>query len=560
MRLKFVSLMLIIMLAGFFLLGTRGHSKASDHKLPVIEGKKAVATVNDEPISLEELNRAIAASHADRSHEEKAGRIDYSDIMERLINTRLIVLEARNMGLDELPEIKDALDTYSRQTLMEFLLEGYVKDIEADDEAVRQHYEPMVREWKIKAIRFKKEQDARQIQSQLEAGGNFDEVLQKAVEWGVGEADSQANYIKNKDLTEGVAEIVAQMKVGSTSPIISIGKRGFIIFKLEDIRLPAEEDPEAMAIAKRQALNQKRIETARAYYNELKKRNLKLDEALLEQLDFESKEPGFEKLLADRRILARFKGQKPITVGEFTRVVKDEFYHGVAQAIQSKRINKKKDDILEDLLQKRLLVKAALDQGLDRTEAYRRKVKEYEISLIFDNFISKVVAPDIKLDLKELQTYHAENAEKFASPVLLRIRSLVFGKRKDAVTAIDKLKKGTDFNWLGSNADGQLDQNTEGILKFDGKLVTLGSLSENVQKAVSGAKAGDFRLYEGPEGPFYVLYIYELFPAKVQPFEAVKQEIAKKVFDAKLKKALEHWADQLREYYPVKIYRADLEK
>jgi len=558
MKKKIVAFVLSLELLCFLFFGTHGLS--SDGKLPIIDGKKAVATVNEEPISLEDLNRAIAASHADRSRDEKAGQIDYSDIMQRLINTRLIVLEAKNMGLDELPEIKDALETYSRQTLMELLLEGYVKDIEADDEAVRQHYEPMVREWKIKAIRFKKEQDARQIHSQLEAGGDFDEILQKAVEWGVGEADRQANYIKNKDLTGGVAEIIAQMKIGSTSPIISIGKRGYIIFKLEDSRLPAAENQEAMAIARLQALNQKRVEAARDYYNALKKRNLKLDDALFDQLDFESKEPGFEKLLTDKRVLARFKGQKPLTVGEFTQTVKDEFYHGVSQAIKSKRINKKKSDILEDLLQKRLLVKAALDQGIDRTEAYRLKVKQHEISLIFDKFISKVVAPDIKLNLKDLQTYHAQNAEKFTSPVLLRIRSLAFGKRNDAVTAIDKLKKGTDFSWLGSNAEGQLDQNTEGILKFDGKLVTLSSLPEKVQKAVSGANSGEFRLYEGSEGPFYVLYVYELFPAKVEPFEAVKQEIAKKVFNDKLKKSVEHWADQLRAYYPVKIYRADLEK
>lgn len=557
---KPVSLILIIMLACFFLLGTQGHGNASDQKLPIIDGKKVVATVNDEPISLEELNRAVAASHAGRHPGEKAGQIDYSDIMQRLINTRLIVLEARNMGLDELPEIKNALDIYSRQTLMELLLKRYVKDIEADEEAVRQHYEPMVREWKIKAIRFKNEKNARQIYSQLEAGGNFDEVVQKAVEWGVGKADSQANYIKNKDLAEGVAEIVAQMKIGSTSPIISIGKKGYIIFKLEDVRLPAEEDHEAMVIAQRQALNQRRVEAARDYYGELKKRKVKLDQALFDQLDFESQVPGFEKLLSDGRILVRIKGQKPITVSEFAAAVEQKFYHGVKMAAENKRINSKKIDILEDMLEKRLLLKEALDQGIDKTDEYRQKVKEYEISLIFDKFISKVVTPDIKLNLKDLKAYHAKNAEQFTSPVLLRVRSLVFGKRKDAVTAIDKLKKGTDFNWMGSNAEGQLDQNTEGILKFDGQLVTLNSLPENVQKAVAGANAGDFRLYESPEGLFYVMYIYEVFPAKLQPFEAVKQEVAKKVFEDKLKKAIEHWADQLREYYPIKIYRADLKR
>jgi parvulin-like peptidyl-prolyl isomerase len=560
MRLKPVSSMLLILLLCFFLLADPGRGNAADRKLPIIDGQQAVATVNDEPISLEELNRAVAASHGARAGEAKAGRIDFSDIMQRLINTRLIVLEARNMGLDELPEIKDALDSYTKQALRDLLLEGYVKDITADAEDVAQRYQSMVREFKLRSIRLKKEADARQIEAQLKAGKDFDEVSQKAVEWGIGEADSQGQYVKSNDLTLPVAQLVEQMKVGSVSPVLSIGKKGFVVFKLEDIRYPADEDPEARAIARRQALNQKRVEAARQYYSDLKKKYVKLDETLLDRLDYESEKPGIEKLSADQSVLVRIKDDKPITVAELTAAVKAKFYHGVELAAKDKRINSQKSDILENMIEKRLLLKEALRQGIDKTEAYHQRVKEYETSLLFDAFLSKVIAPDVKLDLKDLKTYYDQNAEKYTSPRLLRIKSLVFGKRGDAVAALDKLKKGTDFNWLGSNAEGQVDPNARGILKFDGQLVTQDSLPEKVQKAVSGANAGDFRLYESPQGQFYVLYVYQVVPAKVQPFEEVRQEIAKKVFDEKLKKSVELWADQLKAYYPVKIYGADLQK
>jgi hypothetical protein len=552
-----LSVLIIMMLACFFLLETHGQGKASDQKLPVIDGKKAVATVNGEPISLEEFYRAIADSHAGRPRGEKAGRIDFSDIMQRLINTRLIVLEAKNMGLDELPEVKDALDAYAKQALRELLLEDYVKDIAPDDDDIEQRYKSMVREWKLKSLRINKEADARQIEAQLKAGRDFDEVLQKAVEWGIGEADSQGQYVKSKDLTLPVAQLVPQMEVGSISPVLSIGKKGFVVFKLEGIRYPVEEDLQARKIAWRQALNQKRVEAARQYYSDLKKKYVKLDETLFNGLDYESEKPGFEKLSTDKRVLARIKGEKPITVAEFTAAIEDKFYHGVKLAAENKRINSQKIDILESMLQKRLLLMEALKQGIDKTDEYRLRVRQQEISLIFNAFISKVVNPDIKLDLKDLKTYYAQNTEQYTSPQLLRIKSLVFGKRSDAVAAINKLKKGTDFNWLGSNAEGQVDPNAAGILKFDGQLITLSSLPQKVQKAVSGAHAGDFRLYESPQDFFYVLYIYQVVPSKLQPFEAVRQEIYITVYKDKQKKSIEHWADQLREYYPVKIYRTD---
>jgi hypothetical protein len=106
---KYMGFIIKILLIGFLLLESAGF--ASDQNLPVIDGKKAVASVNEEPISLQELNRAIASSHASRPQGQKAGRIEYSDIMRRLINTRLIVLEAKNMGLNELPEIQKLVDS-----------------------------------------------------------------------------------------------------------------------------------------------------------------------------------------------------------------------------------------------------------------------------------------------------------------------------------------------------------------------------------------------------------------------------------------------------------------
>ena len=543
-----------------FLLFSGARGVAADEKLPVIDGIQAVATVNAEPISLEELNRAIAASHANRPRGDKAGRIDYSAIMERLINTRLILLEARNMGLDELPEIRDAVDQYARETMMELLLKFHVEDIRADEEVVERLYKEAVKEWKLKSIRFKKESDAREVDSQLKAGADFDALVKKAVEWGTAEADVDGVYLKTQDLALPVAGIVSEMEVGSVSPVLSIGKKGFIIFKLEDIQYPEEIDPIARQQAQRQALDQKKVEAARNYYEELRQRYAKVDESLFAELDYESSQPGFDGLIQDKRVLVEIKGENPITVGDFSLAVKNEFYHGVELAIAAKRINKKKSTILENRLQRRLLLQEALRKGIDKTDEYRQKVKEYENSVIFGMFIKKAVAPDIKLTREELETHYKEHVEEYSDPEMMRIKSLVFDKRNNAVDAIDKLKKGTDFNWLGANAEGQVDPATKGLLKLEGKPVTARSLPENIKKALTGSRAGDFRLYESPESHFYVLYVFDIIPSRRKPFEAVREDIAKAVYREKTRQMVELWAAQLRDYYPVEIYRADLKK
>ena len=212
--------------------------------------------------------------------------------------------------------------------------------------------------------------------------------------------------------------------------------------------------------------------------------------------------PGFEALLKDKRVVAEIKGEEPITVGELTLSLKQTFYHGVEMAAQSKRLNSKKGQVFEEMLYKRVLRGEALRLGLDKTESYKNKVKEYENSVLFGAFINKAVVPDVKLKEEEVKAYYNEHIGEYTYPEMMRINSLVFGKRNDAEDTIEKLRKGTDFKWLSDNAEGQVDKNAKGVLIFEGNLLTTKDLPEGVQKAIHGARAGDFRLYESPEGLF----------------------------------------------------------
>jgi hypothetical protein len=525
--------------------------------LPIIDGKMTVATVNGEPITADEFNKAIEASHIQRSGKEKAGRIDYSSILDRLINTRLILLEARNMGLHELPEVRSATKEYSRETLMKQLLERQVEDVRVDEAEVEKVYRESTKEWKIKSATFKKEEDAKRVAEDIQASDDFDKIVSKAVEDGVARESGEA-YLKNKDLKPIIARQIANMEVGSVSPVISFGGNDFVVFKLEEKRFAQEREPESWAKAEKQVLYKKKADAAKTYYNDLVKRYVKVNTEVLDGLDYESEEPGLQKLSEDQRIVAEIEGEEPITVGELTKALRAHFYHGIEKAITSKSVNFQKYVVLGKMLEKRVLIKEALKQGIDRSATYSQMVEEYEKSLIFELFVNKVIIPAITVDIKEIKNYYKKNKQEFSSPPMMRIESLVFGQKSYAADALEKLSKGSDFNWMRSHAVGQVDANREGLLKFEGKLLTIRSLPEDLQKAVGGTNEGDYRLYTSPEGYFYVLYIYEMVPAKPRPLANVKKEITEKIFENKVKSAIEDYAAKLREYYPVKIYAKKL--
>jgi parvulin-like peptidyl-prolyl isomerase len=530
-------------------IGTTGF--VSDKDLPTIRGKKTVATVSDEPITLDEFNQELATLHQGIGEDQKAEKEKLSELLKRLINTRLIIQEARRMGLDELKELKERADVFARQTLRDELLERQVKNIKPDEKEVEILYREAIKEWKIKSILFEREEDAKAMEDALKGGKGFDETLEKSLSDKKGKGGEEGIYLKEKDLLPEIAEAVSKMKIGSTSAVVKI-KTGFVIFKLEDVRFP--ENPMVKEQVRMELLRKRQKEVFSTYEKALKAKFVKVNDPLLKSIDFESKEQGIEKLLGDKRAVAEIKGEKPITVGELAEYMKRQLYHGVERAVESKRLNKRKDQILEEMLEKRILRKEALRLGIDKTQGYKNKVKEYENSLIFGAFVQKAVLPDVKLNEEELKAYYDQHMKEYSYPEMMRIKSLAFSKREDAEKAIVSLRQGTDFLWLGANAEGQVGKNTKGVLNFEDNLLTTKNLPENVQRAVSGARSGDVRLLANPENYFYVLFIQEVIPPRPQPYPEVREQIAKKIYGEKIVRAVEEYAEKLRAVSEVKIY------
>jgi len=522
--------------------------------------KTPIALVNDEPVMLGELRDEMKSLHAEMGQDAVKKEIKGSlegylrSLLDRIINTRLILEEARNIGLDEQRVIQTSVQNYSDRTLKRLLFTKHLDevDIEIPEDEVTRLYQDAIREYNLTSILFKNSEDAEQASRELSSGADFYALMKNLVEKGVAQAGEKGeNYVKSMELLPHVLAQLRRMDVGETSPVIKGGgKQDFVIFRIEDIRYT--ENPGIREEARQRVVEASRDEATRTFIDSLVEKYAILDTTLLGSINFDVMKKDSGALNDDTRVVATIGKAEHVTVGDVATYLEKEAWHGVETLTES--LNERKKDALLSIVQKNVIQKEALSRCLDTSEEYESKIIKYENGLLFGSFIDKVIKPDVKISYEEAQAYYTEHQNEYMSPEMIRIdSSLVFSSRHHAENAARKLMEGTDFRWLLNNAEGQAEKDPDTLLDLEGRFLMLSSLPADMLKVVADAKKGQARVYESPEGDFYVLNILDELPAQPRPFAEVTSTISKRLYNEKLHAAVDAYLEKLKEFYDVKI-------
>jgi PPIC-type PPIASE domain len=522
-----------------------------------------VASVEDDPITLRELERGLEITHKEEDVSPSAttpGKISYREIIDRLVTIRLIVHESRTIGLDELPEYKEEVEAEKQQYLRTALLRHAVAQVKPDDSEVEAFYKEYAREYKLSSALFVKQDNANKALEDIKGGKDFSETITKCIESQQATGMSDSKYLKRSEMLPEIAQAVSSMPTGSVSPVIRI-ERGFVLMKLEDSRIPTTEDTAAREMARQDSLRRQKAKAISELKAELFKKYVKLNKKLLESIDYEakpgffSKQSAFDKYLKDDRVIAEIQGEDPITVSMLTKAIDAKLYHGVKAAYEQKTINSRKLQTFGAMIEKKLELKEARNLSLDKTDEAQADLTDIEYSNLFSLFIGKVVMPDIHISNDDITGYYESHQKDYTIPSMMRLNSLAFKNKKQAEAALARLRQGTDFDWMKANAAG-VDQDAQELTGED-MPVLVSSMPEGLQKAVDGARPGDYRLYSDPNGRFYALLITQVIPPAVKPLQEVGGQIKQIVLADKINKSVRTWAEKLRAAYTIKIYLGD---
>lgn len=523
-------------------------------KVPLFAAESAatpIAQIDDDVVRLQELTEALAAAHeAQHAPGAKAGKKDFTPILERLIDAHLLVREGKEMGIAELPEVTQAVEEFKVTTVREMLQAKALAGVRSDPAEVDRIYKDGVREWKVKSILVATDADAKAVEAQVQGGGSYDDIAKKLIAEKKAKGSAEGEYLPRAKMLPEILAALAKLKVGAVSPPVKV-KDGFTILHVEAVRYP--DDPKARAEAESSSLSRRQKEALKKYYDGLVARYAKVDKALLKKLDFEAKKPGIAALAKDQRVIARIQGANPITVAELTAEIQKGFFHGVEGAIKEKRVNREKPEMFDAILSRRIVPLEARAQGIPESPELQGRVQQYVNRLVFSKFIEKAVVPELKTSQKELNDYYEQHKADFAYPTFYKLDAVVFANVKDAQSAVDRLRSGTDWKWLNANAEGQVPE-SERAFRLDGTTVSERALPAEMVKVLTGAKKGDYRLYAASSTEYAAIHVADVTASQQQPFAEVRGEITQKVFAMKLQEAVKTWADKLRKASKVSVF------
>lgn len=509
-----------------------------------------VATVNDEPITVNDLNASLETVHEGMAEGTQAPRRNFTDILNRIITSKLIIQEGRNIGLDQQEQPKEMIDTFSRKLLREMVLKDHVKDMRPDPKEVEKRYGQLNVEWTFSTLIFKDEADAKKARKALDNGTSFDDLMAAEVKEKRAEA-KQNEKLRYEHIHPDIVKIIDSLKSGSVGPVIDMQK-GAMLFRLDAVK--HSDDPRLKEKAEKEVLTAARFKALEKYRSDLIEKHLKQDKKLIKSLDFEKDKAAFTKFLEDKRPLATIKGEKPVTVADLAEAIRMKFYHGVDMAIDQKKVNKAKDSLLFEILATRAIEKEGRDKGFDKKKEYLDKVADYQDSVIFGHFVEKVIRPDVKVTEDELKAYYEAHKSEYSYPIMVVLDGIAFNDQNAAQSAAEKLRQGMDFKWFKENAEGHVDAKAAGVIQFEDVPVTLKTLPEGLNKVITGAQTGEYRVYSDPNGFNYVILVRNVIPEQVQPFPEVEAAIRKNVQSEQLNKLIVEWADKLRKASDVKIF------
>jgi parvulin-like peptidyl-prolyl isomerase len=526
----------ILLLAFYFLLLISLCGCAS-----LLQKEKVLAVVDGEPITEGDLKYSLSISHR-REDLSSAGTLNLSQYVQKLIADRLIIDEARRMGIDQYPEIQQAIQAYIlRESVVRLHDEEIMQKMSVTEKDIVDYYKKNYERFALGLIEVKSEEEARDILEQLKKSGNFSELAEKYSAHPSKKDRGEIALVKNA-MPSYIEKVVSGLKPEEVSDVIKAMDRYYIV-KLISRKDPPDEDLDKVRGNIERAIKKlKEKERSDEYLKFLRERaTIKIDRELLSAINLSEGAEEIEKWSKDKRTLVEINGSV-LTVGDFVTI-----------AIPYNR--KSNEDILNSWVDRKIVDHEALSRHYENSPDLKKMIYRYENQLLKNTFVKKVIIPRIVISDKILEEYYSSHQNSFINPAQFRIQQITVKTMDEAQDILNNLQNGADFSWLANRRSTDSAASKGG----DTGWVTKAELPAPVSEIIDGFKIGNISPIIKIDSLYRIVRLQGKTEEGVKKFNEVKDAVYSASFNEQLDTLLDKYVNQLKADAQIKIYDREIQ-
>lgn len=207
-----------------------------------------------------------------------------------------------------------------------------------------------------------------------------------------------------------------------------------------------------------------------------------------------------------------------------------------------------------DIMKRNNMTTSQFEQALAKEdltlEQYRVELRE---QMTLSRLFNKYVRTGLAVDDAEVRAFYDKNAKQYSLPEEVRVRHLVVtvpekasleqvkAAQEKAAALMERVGKGDDFVRLIREQSGSPTAKQDGDLGFLQRGHAIPELEEAAKNLKPGEFAGPVRCDDG----FHIIRVEDI-RTPVQPFEKVKEEITKMLFEQKMENTYRAFLQTLR--------------
>ena len=209
--------------------------------------------------------------------------------------------------------------------------------------------------------------------------------------------------------------------------------------------------------------------------------------------------------------------------------------------------------VIDQLVEKKLLTKQAMNSGIQKTDAYQEALKKLKAELALEVWM-QTEFKKIKVTDADTKAYYDKNKARFKTEEMLEARHILVKTEKEAKNIIAKLdkvknKKASFEQYAKDLSTGPTGKNGGYLGKFSPK-----KMVPEFSAAATKLKKGQYtKAPVKTQFGFHVIYLEDKVGAKTLTYDKVKTKIQRALTQEKYAKLIKGQASKLREKAKIVI-------